>query len=51
MKENFFLSTIGYESIHPESNVNGIRLVNCATFKNLIVKSTKFPYRNIHKYP
>ena len=29
---------------------NGIRLVNFATSKNLIVKSTKVLHRNIHKY-
>ena len=30
--------------------INGIRLVNLATSKNLIVKSTNFTPRNIHKY-
>jgi hypothetical protein len=49
-RENIFQPTIGIESLHPESNDNGIRLVNFVTFKNLIVKSTKFPHRNIHKY-
>jgi hypothetical protein len=32
------------------SNDNGIRVVNFATSKNLRVKSTMFPHRNIHKY-
>ena len=46
-----FQPTIGTESVRPESNVdNVIRLVNFATFKNLIVTSTKFPHRNFHKY-
>ena len=49
-RENIFQSTKGTESIYPESNDNGIRLVNFATSKNLIVKSTKFPHRIIHKY-
>ena len=49
-RENIFQPTIGTESVHPENNDNGIRLVNFATSKNLIVKSTKFPRRNIHKY-
>ena len=49
-RENIFQPTIGTESVHPESNDNGIRLVNFATSKNFIVKSTKFPHRNIHKY-
>jgi len=29
---------------------NGVRLVNLATSKNLVVKSTMFPHQNIHKY-
>jgi hypothetical protein len=32
------------------SNDNGVRVVNFATSKNLIVKSTMFPYCNIHKF-
>ena len=47
-RENIFQPTIGTESVDPESNDNGIRLVNLATSKNLIVKSTKFLHRNIH---
>ena len=49
-RENILQPTIGNKSVHPESNDNGIRLVNFATSKNLIVKSTQFPHRNIHKY-
>ena len=49
-RETIFQPTIGTEILHPESNDNGIRLVNFATSKNLIVKSTNFPHRNIHKY-
>jgi hypothetical protein len=45
-----FKPTIGYESLHEISNDNGVRLVNSATSKNLRVKSTIFPHRNIHKY-
>ena len=36
--------------MYPESNDNGNRLVDFATSKNLIVKSTRFPHRNIHKH-
>jgi hypothetical protein len=32
------------------SNDNGFRVVNVATSKNLIVKSTIFPHCNIHKF-
>jgi len=37
-------------SNHQDSNDNGVRLVNFATSKNLVVKSTMFHHRNIHKY-
>jgi len=49
-RENIFKSTTGNESVHQDSNDNGVRLVNFATSKNLVVKSTMFPHRNIHKY-
>jgi len=45
-----FKLTIGNESLHQDSNDNGVRIVNFATSKNLVVKSTMFPHRNIHKY-
>jgi hypothetical protein len=47
---DIFKPTIGNESSHKISNDNGVRVVNFATTKNLIVKSTMFPHRNIHKY-
>ena len=49
-RENIFKPTIGNENLHQDSNDNGIRLVNFATSKNLVVKSMMFPHRNIHKY-
>jgi len=49
-REIIFKPTIGQESLHQDSNDNGDRLVNFATSKNLVVKSTMFPHRNIHKY-
>jgi len=49
-RENIFKPQIGQESLHQDSNENGVRLVNFATSKNLMVKSTIFPHRNIHKY-
>jgi hypothetical protein len=42
--------TIGNESLHQDSNDNGVIIVNFATSKNLVVKSTMFQHRNIHKY-
>jgi hypothetical protein len=49
-RENIFKPTIGNESLHEISNDNGVRVVNFATSKNLAVKSTMFPYCNIHNY-
>ena len=49
-RENIFKPTIGNESLHQNSNDNGVRIVNFATSKNLVVKITMFPHRNIHKY-
>jgi len=49
-RENIFKPTTGQESLHQDSIDNGVRLVNFATSKNLVVKSTMFPHRNIHKY-
>ena len=49
-REDIFKPTIGSESPHQDSNDNGVRIVNFATSQNLVVKSTMFPHRNIHKY-
>jgi hypothetical protein len=48
-REDIFKPTIGNESLHATSNDNEVRVVNFATSKNLTVKSTMFPHRNIHK--
>jgi endonuclease/exonuclease/phosphatase family metal-dependent hydrolase len=45
-----FKPTIGNESLHEDRNDNGVRVVNFPTSKNLVVKSTMFRHRNIHKY-
>jgi hypothetical protein len=49
-REDIFKPTIGNENLHVISNGNGVRVVKFATFKILIVKSTMFPHRNIHKF-
>ena len=49
-RENIFKPTTGQESLHQNSNDNGVRIVNFATSKNLVAKTTMFPHRNIHKY-
>jgi hypothetical protein len=49
-REDILKPNIGNENVHEISNDNGDRVVNFATFKNLIVKSTMFPHRNNHKF-
>ena len=49
-RENIFKPTIGNESIHQDSNDKGVRIINFATSKYLVVKSTMFPHRDIHKH-
>jgi hypothetical protein len=49
-RKDTFKLTIGNESLHQDSNDNGVRVVNFATSKNLVVKNTIFPHQNVHKY-
>jgi len=49
-RENIFTPTIRNESLHQDSNDNGVRIVNFATSGNLVVQSKMFPHRNIHNY-
>jgi exonuclease III len=49
-REDIFKPIIGNESLHGISNDNGVRVVNFATSKNLIVTSTTFPHCDIHKH-
>ena len=49
-RDNVFKPTIGNESLHQDSKDNGVTIGNSAISKNLVVKSTMFPPRNIHKY-
>jgi hypothetical protein len=48
--EDIFKTIIGNESLHEASNDNGVRVVNFATLKNLIVKRMSFPHCDIHKH-
>ncbi|VVC27148.1 Endonuclease/exonuclease/phosphatase,Reverse transcriptase domain [Cinara cedri] len=48
-KENAYKATIGKHSLHDRSNDNGIRLINFAISKNMVISSTRFPRKNIHK--
>jgi hypothetical protein len=49
-RDDTFKPTIGNESLREDSNDNGVRVVNFATSKDLVVNSTTFRHRNIHKY-
>ena len=49
-REDIIKLKIGIESLHEDSTDNGVRIVNFVTSKILVVKSTMFPHRNIHKY-
>jgi hypothetical protein len=49
-REDIFKRTIRNDSSHEIINDNGVTVVNFATSKNLVVKSTMFPDRKIHKY-
>jgi hypothetical protein len=49
-REDIFKQTIENENLHEISSDNEIRVVNFAKFKNLTVKNTKFPHRNIYKF-
>jgi hypothetical protein len=42
--------TAGNETLYQDNTDNGVRTVNFATSKTLVVKSTKFPHRNTQKY-
>jgi hypothetical protein len=44
-----FNAKVGREDIFKPVMITGVRVLNFAILKNLIVKSTIFPHHNIHK--
>jgi len=48
-RKSIFKPTIGNDSLHQDSNDNGAGIVKFVASKNLVVKSTMFLHRNIHK--
>lgn len=49
-KELMFVPTIGLKSVHEEINDNGQIIISFAASRSLVVSSTTFPHKNIHKY-
>lgn len=49
-RETTHQAIMGKESLHKESNDNGERIIDFATSKNMVVLSTCFPRKDIHKY-
>lgn len=48
-KELQYMGTIGKHSLHATTNDNGGRLIDLASSKGMVVSSTFFPHKNIHK--
>ena len=48
-REKSFKPTIGGFSLHCESNENGLRLINFAASLNMVISSTCFRHKDIHK--
>ncbi|CAH2100139.1 unnamed protein product [Euphydryas editha] len=48
-RESIYRPTIGCHSLHETSNDNGTRLIDLATSLGMVVGSTRFPHKNIHK--
>ena len=48
-KEEIYRPTIGSHSLHKNTNDNGYRLIQFGTLNNMVIGSTMFQHRNIHK--
>ncbi|KAJ9589104.1 hypothetical protein L9F63_017608 [Diploptera punctata] len=48
-KEGMYKPTIGTNSLHTVSNDNGIRLINFASSRSMVIASTVFLHKDIHK--
>jgi hypothetical protein len=50
-RENIFKLTIGNDSPYQDNNDNGVRIINFATSKNLVVKSTMLLHQTFISTP
>jgi hypothetical protein len=48
--EGIIKATVGNGSLHGIANQSGVRVINSAMSKNLIIKHTIYPHCNNHKY-
>ena len=48
-KEAIYYPTIGKEVYHQESNENGKRLIHLAASRNMVIGTTLYPNKDIHK--
>jgi hypothetical protein len=48
---DIFKLTTGNDTVHKDSNGNGVRILNFATLKNLALKIKIFPRQNINNKP
>lgn len=48
-KERIFMPTIGKNSLHNKTNENGMRMINFAASKSLVVMSSIFTHKDRHK--
>jgi endonuclease/exonuclease/phosphatase family metal-dependent hydrolase len=48
-KEIDYKPTTGQQSLHNDSNDNGVRVISFATSKGMTIGSTFFPHKQIHK--
>jgi endonuclease/exonuclease/phosphatase family metal-dependent hydrolase len=48
-KEEMFRQVTGGHSLHEETNDNGNKLIDFAIGNGLLIRSTMFPHKNIHK--